>query len=72
MIDFVLTKQKIRSEITRCRSMHSLDVGSDHQLVMCHISVKISSKKRNGDKPFKYDLDKLKDKDTVSEIRQIL
>ena len=72
MIDFVLTEQKIRSGITRCRSVHSVDVGSDHQLVMCHISVKISSKTRNGDKPFKYDLDKLKDKDTVSKIRQIL
>ena len=45
-IDYIIINRKMRSSITNARSFPSAYVGSDHQLVLANIKLKLKAKKR--------------------------
>ncbi|XP_072025129.1 craniofacial development protein 2-like [Amphiura filiformis] len=66
-IDFILIKQRWKSNISMARSFPSVDTGSDHQLVLANFKFRLKVKP----KPLrqnKYDIQKLKDSTTRSSF----
>jgi hypothetical protein len=48
--------------VMQCRAFPSADIGSDHQVVLCHITLKIKSKNaEDSRRVIRYDVEKLKD-----------
>ena len=58
-IDYILVSRKLMGSVTNSRSFPSADVGSDHQLVMTHIKLKLRANKPPT-RTKKIDIDKLK------------
>ena len=54
----------MRSSITNARSFPSADVGSDHQLVLANIKLKLKAKKRPTQQMKKYNVSKLRSSET--------
>ena len=62
-IDYILINRRWKSSILMARSFPSMDVGSDHQLVLTNVKLRLKVK----NKPIrqkKFDIQKLKDADT--------
>src|SRR5664279_4512148 len=59
-IDFIIVNRKWRSSIMNCRAFPSADVGSDHQLVIASLRLKLKNRKKRQSKR-KFDIRKLKD-----------
>jgi hypothetical protein len=69
MIDFIVINRRWKNCILDSRSFPSADAGSDHQLVMCKMRLKLKSSNRSkpsGYKARKHDLSKLKDQTVLS------
>ena len=62
-IDYILTPSRFKSSVNkaRTRSYPGADVGSDHDLVLTTIRLKLKSKNKKKSPRIKFDLDKLKD-----------
>jgi len=58
-IDYILVSRKLMGSVTNSRSFPSADVGSDHQLVMANIKLKLRANKPPT-RTKKIDIDKLK------------
>ena len=48
IIDFILVGRRWRNSITMCRAFPSTDIGSDHQLVMAGVKLKLSKRNNQG------------------------
>ena len=64
-IDYILIKHKWKSSVTSSRSFPSADVGSDHQLVLANIKLKLKAKEKPK-RPKKYDVNKLSTPETYN------
>ena len=65
-IDYILVSRKMRSSVTNSRSFPSADIGSDHQLVIANIKLKLKAKKKQPNVMKRYDVSKLKSPTTKS------
>jgi hypothetical protein len=73
MIDFIMINQRWKNCILDSRSFPSADIGSDHQLVMCKLRLKLKcSSKRNNQLTRKHDISKLKDQNILAKYQQEL
>eukprot|EP00794_Sanderia_malayensis_P019588 gene19588-biopygen14544 len=65
-IDYILVPMKLKSSVNKAktRTFNKPDIGSDHDLVMTTIKLKLSTKKENEKWQNVFDLEKLKD-DTI-------
>jgi len=73
MIDFIITNRRWKNCVLNSRSFPSADIGSDHQLVICTLRLKLKcSKKSNNKLTSKHDISKLKDKVILAEYQQQL
>ena len=70
-IDFILTPQRFKSSINKAntRTFPGADIGSDHDLVLTTIKLKLKAKKQPKSQRMRFDLEKLKDP-AVIEIFQ--
>lgn len=70
-IDFILTPQRFKSSINKAntRTFPGADIGSDHDLVMTTIKLKLKAERRPKNPRIRFDLEKLKDPE-VAEIFQ--
>ena len=66
-IDYILTPCRFKSSINKAqtRSFPGADVGSDHDLVLTSIRLKLKSKKKEKSPRIRFDLEKLKDPDIL-------
>ena len=62
-IDFILAPKQFKSSINRAktRTYPGADIGSDHDLVMLNMKLKLKSTKQTRNTRIKFDLEKLKD-----------
>ena len=73
MIDFIITNVRWKNCILDSRSFPSADVGSDHQLVICKLRLKLKCSHKCNNKPTtKHDISKLKDKAILTKYQQEL
>ena len=73
MIDYILIEKKWRGFVTQSRSFPGADIGSDHQLVLCNISVKMKSeKKKKESKTIRYNTEILKSEEGKQKVRVVL
>jgi Reverse transcriptase (RNA-dependent DNA polymerase)/Endonuclease-reverse transcriptase len=73
MIDFVIINKRWKNCILDSRSFPSADVGSDHQLVMCKLRMKLKcNRATNGQSTKKHDINKLKDQSILTKYQQEL
>ena len=64
MIDLILINNRWKNCILNCRSYPSADVGSDHQLVICKLRLKLKNRRKCGNtKPVKHAVQKLREND---------
>ena len=70
-IDYILTPCRFKSSINtaQTRSFPGADVGSDHDLVLTTLRLKLKSKKKEKSPRIKFDLEKLKDPE-IMEVFQ--
>ena len=70
-IDFILTPRRFKSSINRAktRTYPGADIGSDHDLVLMTMKVKLKKKQTAANPRIKFDLEKLKDPQ-INEIFQ--
>ena len=61
-IDHIAINGKFRSSITDARTYRGADVASDHNLVMCKLTLKLSKVKKDSSGVRKFDTSKLRDK----------
>ena len=59
-IDYILVSRKMRSSVTNSRSFPSADIGSDHQLIITNIKLKLKAKKKQPNIMKRYDVSRLK------------
>ena len=68
-IDYILTKKKWRGSASHCRAYLSADVGSDHQLLILNVRLKLKAERKS--KPVqKFDIGKLVNKRVTEQYRQ--
>ena len=62
-IDFILTPQRYKSSINKAktRTYPGADIGSDHDLVLCTMRLKLKNKRRDKRVRLRFDVEKLKD-----------
>ena len=62
-IDFIMTPRRFKSSINRAktRTYPGADVGSDHDLVLLTIKIKLKKNNKSTNNRIKFDLEKLKD-----------
>src|SRR5271157_490756 len=73
MIDFIITNRRWKNCVLNSRSFPSADIGSDHQLVICTLHLKLKCTKKSNTKLIsKHDISKLKDKVILAEYQQQL
>lgn len=70
-IDYILAPQRFKSSINKAktRTYPGADIGSDHDLVLCTIKLKLNLKRREKGLRLRFDVDKLKDP-KIAEIFQ--
>ena len=69
IIDYILIKRKWRDCATNCRAYPHADVGSDHQLLIVNLCLKLKAGRKS--KPVqKFDIGKLMDKRVAKQFRQ--
>ena len=68
MIDLILIRDRWRSAVDNTRSFQSVDIGSDHSLVLAKIRVKFKVEKK-GQRKKKWNLTKLDDPSTEMEFQ---
>ena len=70
-IDYILTPKRYKSSINKAqtRTYPGADIGSDHDLVMTTLRLKLKANKKNKSPRIRFNLDKLKDP-TVAEAFQ--
>src|SRR5271157_2012002 len=70
MIDFIITNRRWKNCVLNSCSFPSADIGSDHQLVICTLRLKLKcSKKSNNKLTSKHDISKLKNKVILAEYQ---
>lgn len=69
MIDLVLIEQKWMKFVTQCRAFPSAEIGSDHRLVLCNVTMKMTKKFKTGESigTVRYNTEMIKEK--VEDIR---
>lgn len=73
MIDFIIVNQRWKNCILDSRSFPSADTGSDHQLVMCSMRLKLKcSQKRRRQATRKHDISRLKDEKVLAQYQKHL
>ena len=72
-IDFIIISKKLKSTLKNCRTYNSVEIGSDHSLVIANLVMK-NQKRRNITKkpPKRYDTDKLQSKETSKKFASII
>jgi hypothetical protein len=65
-IDYIIVNRKWKTSVTACRSFPGPDIGSDHQLVLAGVHMKLKRMK-TAPKTKRYDMDKLKDEGKQKE-----
>ena len=70
-IDYILTPQRFKSSIitTSTRPYPGADIGSDHDLVLCNLKLKLCIRKRAIMNRIRFDLDKLENATTVNDYK---
>ena len=70
-IDFILVPQRFKSSVNKAntRTFPGADIGSDHDLVLSTIKLKLKAKRQPKSPRIRFDLDKLKDPE-VAEVFQ--
>ena len=70
-IDYILTPQRLNSSIitTSTRTYPGADIGSDHDLVLCYLKLKLCIRKRAITNRIRFDLDKLENATTVNDYK---
>ena len=68
MIDMILIKERWRSAIENTRSFQSVDIGSDHSLVMAKMRVKLEVEKK-GPRRKKWNITKLNDSNIAKSFQ---
>jgi exonuclease III len=72
MIDFIIVNKRWKNCILDCRSFPSADSGSDHQLVMCKMRLKLKDICKHRNSQRKHDVSRLKDQSVLEEYQQEL
>ena len=71
MIDFIIINKRWKNCVLDSRSFPSADAGSDHQLVMCKMRLKLKCGTNNGNQLMKkHDIGKLKDQNVLNRYQQ--
>ena len=70
-IDYILTPQRFKSSIitTSTRTYPGADIGSDHDLVLCNLKLKLCIRKIAITNRIRFDLDKLENATTVNDYK---
>ena len=70
-IDYILTPQRFKSSIitTSTRTYPGANIGSDHDLVLCNLKLKLCIRKRAITNRIRFDLDKLENATIVNDYK---